>query len=155
MHHQLALKRIDVYGDEKLIAQIKRHEGERLTAYRDHLGYLTIGVGRCIDKRRTGCGISRYESTLLLSNDIERVSRAISNAMSWTESLSDARRAVLRNMAFQVGVDGLMKFKRTLNLIKSGHFEQAAVEMLDSKWARQTPQRAHELSVQMRDDVWQ
>ena len=60
--------------------QLRLDEGERLTAYQDHLGYWTIGVGRLIDDRKGG-GISPAESTMLLRHDIERVEQAIDKAI--------------------------------------------------------------------------
>jgi lysozyme len=57
---------------------------------------------------------------------------------------------VLINMAFNIGVGGLLKFKNTLAHIRSGQYELAATEMLDSNWARQVHGRAKELALQMR-----
>jgi len=58
-------------------------------------------------------------------------------------------------MAFQMGVGGLLQFKRTLGSIEDGQYGEAAVEMLDSLWAQQTPERAKRLSKQMESDKWQ
>lgn len=63
--------------------------------------------------------------------------------------------ASLLNMAFQMGVDGLLGFKNTLELIRTGSYEKAAEGMLSSLWAKQTPARAKRLAVQMRTGVWQ
>jgi lysozyme len=139
---------------DELTVQLRRDEGERLQAYRDHLGYLTIGIGRLIDERRGG-GISREESAYLLRNDIARIDRALQDRLPWIVTLSPARRGVLMNMAFQMGVDGLLGFRNTLTMIEQGEYERAAVGMLNSKWAQQTPERAHRLARQMRTDAWQ
>ena len=58
-------------------------------------------------------------------------------------------------MAFQLGIDGLLKFKNTLNLIEAGDYETASKEMLNSLWAKQTPERAKRLSEQIRTCQWQ
>jgi lysozyme len=57
-------------------------------------------------------------------------------------------------MAFQMGVDGLLKFKNTLELIKNGKYKEASDAMLDSLWAKQTPNRASRLSAQMKTGEW-
>lgn len=139
---------------ERGVAQIKRHEGRVLTAYQDHLGFWTIGYGRLIDKRRNG-GISEAEAEQLLQNDVSAVVGQLSRQISFWERLNAPRQAVLMNMAFQMGVAGLLKFKRTLNLIEAGQFSEAASNMLTSPWAKQTPRRAQEMSNQMRTGKWQ
>lgn len=139
---------------EQLVAQLRRDEGEVLYAYQDHLGYWTLGVGRLIDQRRGG-GITTEESAYLLGNDIARRAAELDRRIPWWRNLNDARQGVLLNMAFQLGVDGLMGFKNTLAMIQSGDYAGAADGMLHSLWASQTPARAQRLSAQMRTGVWQ
>ena len=139
--------------NNELIVQLRRQEGEVLHAYYDPLGYLTIGVGRLIDKRKGG-GITNVESAFLLNNDIERIRREVNDSLPWVPMLSPARQGVLYNMAFQLGVDGLLGFRNTLTMIEQGQYEKAALAMLNSKWAGQTPERALEMSNQMRLDRW-
>lgn len=134
-------------------SQLVRDEGVVLHAYQDHLGFTTIGVGRLIDKRRGG-GISEDEAMYLLDNDIKRRAEDLVRLFQWTNTLDDARFGVLLNMSFQLGISGLAAFKKTLSLIESGHYDQAAIEMLDSKWAIQTPGRANRLSQQMESGEW-
>ena len=134
--------------------QLRLDEGERLTAYQDHLGYWTIGVGRLIDDRKGG-GISPAESTMLLRHDIERVESAIDSALPWASTLDPVRKAALINMGFQLGVSGLLKFAQTLAAVKAGDYRAAADGMLASRWASQTPARARRLSDQVRSGRWQ
>lgn len=138
----------------KTVEQLRRHEGEVLHAYTDSLGFITIGVGRLIDKRKGG-GITKEESEMLLSNDINKVLSQLNDRLPWFNTLSDPRKAVLINMGFQLGVAGLMGFSKTLSLIESGQYAQAAEQMLQSKWATQTPVRAKEMATQMRTGQWQ
>lgn len=137
-----------------LIRSLRGEECEVLTEYKDHLGYSTIGVGRLIDKRKGG-GITKEESAYLLNNDIDKIVEQLDKRISWWETLDEARRGVLVNMAFQMGVDGLLGFKNTLNMIQSGRYSDAAKGMLNSLWAKQTPARAKRMSEQMRTGVWQ
>lgn len=139
---------------ERGVAQIKRHEGLVLNAYQDHLGYWTIGYGRLIDRKRGG-GISEAEAEMLLKNDIDGVVSSLKRQITFWDRLNAPRQAVLMNMAFQMGVAGLLKFKRTLSLIEAGQFSDAASNMLTSLWAKQTPRRAQEMANQMRTGKWQ
>lgn len=137
----------------RLETQLRRDEGEVLYAYSDSEGWLTIGIGRLIDKRKGG-GISQQESSMLLANDIAKVAAGVSSALPWSDQLDEARRGVLLNMAFQMGLQGLLGFKNTLSTIQAGNYQLAAQQMLQSLWARQTPERAKRLSDQMADGQW-
>jgi len=138
----------------KGIEQIKRHEGLVLHAYKDSLGYLTIGYGRLIDKSKGG-GISEAEAEYLLQNDVSIVLAALHRNIPFFDRLCIPRQAVLMNMAFQLGIAGLMKFKSTLSFIEAGDYENASANMLKSLWAKQTPNRASEMAQQMRTGKWQ
>ncbi len=139
---------------EKLVTQLRRDEGEVLHAYEDHLGFLTIGIGRLIDKRRGG-GISQEEAAYLLNNDIDTRIQALSTALPWFSRLDEARKGVLVNMAFQLGIEGLLAFKNTLKEVENGNYDKASEMMMLSKWATQTPARAQRLSRQMKTGEWQ
>ncbi len=139
---------------ENIIRSLRGEEGEVLYEYKDHLGYSTIGVGRLIDKRKGG-GITEEESAYLLNNDVTKIVEQLDKRLSWWTKLDDARKGVLVNMAFQMGVDGLLGFKNTLKMIESGQYEAAARGMLQSKWALQTPSRAKRMAEQMRTGIWQ
>ena len=136
-----------------LKSQLLREEGAKSCAYQDSLGYWTIGVGRLIDSRKGG-GLSPDEIDMLLENDIKRNYEAVLAALPWMEKLNDARQAVLIGMAFQMGIGGLLKFKRALGSIEDGQYSEAAMEMLDSLWAQQTPERAKRLAKQMETGEW-
>lgn len=132
---------------------LRGEEGEVLTEYKDHLGYSTIGVGRLIDARKGG-GITTEESAYLLSNDIQKKLSELERKLPWVKELDEARRGVLLSMAFQMGTDGLLGFKNTLEMVRTGRYTDAAKGMLNSLWAKQTPQRAKRHSEQMRTGKW-
>ncbi len=137
-----------------VIDQLIREEGEVLHAYEDHLGYLTIGVGILIDKRKGG-GITKEESRFLLLNRVKGVVEGIRKHLSWFDSIgNEPRKAVLIGMAFQMGLNGLLGFKNTLEMIRVGDYDKAAVGMLNSLWARQTPARAKRMAKQMESGEW-
>jgi lysozyme len=134
-----------------LLEQLARDEGCRLKPYRDTVGKLTIGVGRNLED----VGISKDEADMLLATDIRSADAAVSKALPWTVNIDPIRRAVLVNMAFNLGIEGLLGFKHTLDLVRAGKYEEASDAMLNSKWAEQVGPRAARLSVQMRTGEWQ
>ena len=139
----------------QLEADLVRDEGEILHAYSDNKadaetlerlrGYLTIGVGILIDPRRGG-GITREESRYLLQNRLATVFRQLDHSLPWWSKLDPVRRRVLANMAFNLGIAGLLGFHKTLTLIEEGQFNLASKAMLESKWAQQVGARADRLS---------
>jgi lysozyme len=133
-----------------ILEQLKRDEGLRLTPYRDTVGKLTIGIGRNLED----VGISKDEAEYLLANDLSKAKIELAQALPWVTNLDDARRGVLLNMAFNMGVKGLLKFKNTLALVKAGSYETAAQEMVKSLWAKQVGERADRLAMQMRTGDW-
>lgn len=135
-------------------SQLREDEGEVLHAYNDSEGYLTIGIGTLIDKRKGG-GLLPEESAFIFQNRMRILKDRIRKALPWFDELDVARQGVLLNMAFQMGVDGLLKFKNTLRHVQARQWTAASVGMLDSLWAKQTPERAERLAEQMRTGVWQ
>ena len=136
-----------------LKSQLLREEGAESCAYQDSLGYWTIGVGRLIDSRKGG-GLSNEEIDFLLENDIKIKTREVLLALPWMPRLSEPRQAVLIGMAFQMGIGGLLKFKRMLGSIEDGQYVEAAEEMVKSRWAMQTPKRAYRMAQQMETGEW-
>ena len=139
--------------NDQLIAQIKRHEGKvtqngKHVPYQDHLGYWTIGYGRLIDPKLGG-GISEGEAMFNLRNDLSNVYGELTHAYPWIEDLDAARRDVLINMCFNMGLTRLSKFVKMLAAIRAGAYEEAASELLDSRYASQVGARANELAEQM------
>lgn len=139
---------------QNLIRQLRDEEGEVFHAYQDHLGYWTIGVGHLIDKRRGG-RISARISELILNEDIDAATTELDKRIPWWRKLDEVRQAVLLGMAFQMGIDGLLGFKNTLRMVESGDYDAAGKGMLNSLWARQTPERAKRMSDQMKTGEWQ
>jgi lysozyme len=140
---------------KQLTRQLTADEGVVPHAYQDHLGFWTIGVGRLVDKRKPGSGLRPVEMEFMLQNDIEDRIKALTARLPWFTKLSEARQGVLVNMSFQLGVEGLLKFKSTLGRVEAGDYEGAAAQMLKSLWAKQTPARAKRMAAQMQTGVWQ
>ena len=132
---------------DRLVADLRTHEGFSDFPYKDSLGILTIGYGRNL----TAVGISETEATVMLENDIHTAIRAAKIVCSCFAELSDRRQEVLVNMAFNMGQFKLSRFKKTLEYIEAERFVDASHEMLDSLWAQQVHGRAIDLSKWMRE----
>lgn len=151
-----------------LIEQLKRHEGFEQDYYQCTANKKTIGYGRNVDanpfstKELAYLGrdcfntepMTEEEAEFLLVNDVNEVTALIKDHLPWAD-LCPARQAVCVNMAFNLGVSGFFKFKNMVRALHGCYYEKAAVEMLDSRWARQVSNRANELALQMSTGAWQ
>jgi lysozyme len=131
----------------KLIEELKRDEGCVLHPYRDSMDILTIGVGRNLEAH----GISMHEAEVMLSNDIDNHWKALLEALPWVEQLSEARQRAMLNMAFNLGISGLLQFKRSLAALQAGDYPRAADMFLDSHWAMQVGDRAKRVCKMIRE----
>jgi lysozyme len=136
----------DLVNHQLLWEQLIQHEGLRLKPYRCSAGKLTIGIGRNIED----VGITEEEALVLLGNDISRVIAEIDKKIPAFSSLDEIRKRVLVDMCFNLGISRLMKFRRMLAALEAGDYAQAAVEMMDSRWARQVGSRAERLKYMMK-----
>lgn len=134
--------------------QLREDEGERLTAYQDTEGYWTIGIGVLIDARKGG-GITKEESELLFNNRLNKKEMELMDKFPKYYSLDKVRQGVLLNMSYQLGVNGVLAFKKMLSAINVNDWNEAARQMKDSKWYRQTTNRAERLIKQMQTGEWQ
>ena len=133
---------------DDLREKLKQSEGLRLKPYRDSEGYLSIGYGRCLDAK----GISRAEAEILLDADIYHASaQYLKLPWSKVKSLNENRRRVIVEMIFNLGLGGVLNFKRMWAAIERADFDQAADEMLDSKWHKQVKGRAIRMADEMRN----
>jgi len=124
---------------DNLIIDIKENEGFSGVVYKDTLGFDTFGFG-------TKLPISKKESTVLLRMRLSDKIEELSRRKPLFTQLPHNVQEILAEMAYQLGVTGLLKFKKTWLYLEEGENESASVEMLDSLWAKQTPNRAKELS---------
>jgi lysozyme len=121
---------------------LKEHEGLRLKPYKCTAGKLTIGYGRNLEDR----GITEPEAFFLLTSDIHDISRELEIRIPFFNNLNDTRKAVLVDMAYNLGINGLLQFKNMLIAISHNDYVTASVAMLQSKWADQVGKRSVELS---------
>lgn len=142
----------------RIIDILNYEEGFRAKPYIDTEGYPTVGTGFLIGPK--GASLSNYTFTLpkeasdvwlqsLVNSRLAEV-RKYPNIIAALTACNDSRSDILISMAYQMGSAGLAGFKNTLAMIEQGKFGSAAEGMLNSKWARQTPNRARRHAEVMR-----
>jgi lysozyme len=119
-----------------------RDEGLRLRPYKCTQGRWTIGYGRNLDD----VGITRAEAEAMLAFDIARVRTDLDRALPWWRQLDERRQDALANMAFQLGVSGLLGFRKMLAALEVKDWPTAGKEARDSDWSKQTPARAERIA---------
>ena len=128
---------------------IKKHEGFRNKVYKDTLGKRTIGYGHlCVedwwedDKEYTQAELER-----IFDKDFDKAKEGASKLYEGCE-INDTAKGVIIEMVFQLGTTGVSKFKNMWKALKETppNYSVAKIEMMDSRWAKQTPNRAKELS---------
>ena len=125
--------------------QLRFDEGTRSKPYRCPAGYLTIGVGRNLEAK----GLAPDEIALCLENDITEAERDARALFPSFDQLSATRRAVLLNMAFNMGRDRLAGFRDLRAAIERADYAAAALAMKKSKWFTDVGERAARLMLQM------
>ena len=158
------------YDRDELVKMIAIHEGIVLNVYQDHLGINTVGIGRNLDDRGItdgelsfinktidevyDSGLTEEEAYYLCMNDIAIVEKELLANKPIVNQLSAVRQMVLIDMAFNMGVPRLMKFKNMWLAIEKVNYQLANEEMIDSRWAGQVGSRAMKLSLAMKNGEW-
>ena len=130
--------------NKEAIEQLRIDEGESLVIYYCTASAPTIGIGRNLES-----GITKEESNYLFMNDIARVNKELADTFTWYYMLSPTRRSVMVNMNFNLGLTRFMTFKKMLAALECRDYEEAANQMLDSKWANQVGERSVRLAKKM------
>ena len=151
------------YNKDLLMEKLIAHEGLRLQVYEDSLGIATIGIGRNLEDRGITpeelewmdipnmaivhtMGITEADAMYLAQNDVQIVEEELLRAHPCVDRLDAVRQLVLVDMAFNLGVPRLCKFKKMWAAVEAEDFPTAAKEMLDSRWANQVKSRATKLA---------
>jgi len=158
------------YNMTELLDQLVLHEGLELLPYEDSLGIDTIGIGRNLKHRGLSeaelghigkdlsdifeWGITKEQAYYLAKNDIEIVEKEVCEAHPCVVELDEIRQRIIIDMAFNMGVPRLGKFKKMWKAIHEEDFEEAKIQMLDSRWANQVGNRAVRLSNAMESGEW-
>ena len=138
------------YDDLK--ARIKEHEGFRDQIYKDSLGFATIGYGHLVldtDPFIEGQSYPKEHLEKVFDGDFN-IAKDNADKLIGCISLTHQAKCVIIEMVFQLGVGGVSKFKNMWKALGEGDYQTASEEMLDSRWAKQTPKRAESLSATMK-----
>ena len=123
---------------DKVVDMLKRHEGLKIFPYYCSQNKLTLGIGRNLEDK----GISKDEAYYLLNNDIKQVQEQLTKNWGVWRTFPEKARLVGIDMCFQMGITGFMSFKETRKLMELGKWLEASEEVLRSRYAIQTPNRA-------------
>jgi lysozyme len=129
----------------KMKTYIRENEGSNIVdgrhmPYKCTAGKLTCGYGRNIEDK----GISEYEATIMLDSDIADSLTDLRKIFTYDEfdTLSFNRKMALTDMVFNLGMTKFLGFKKMIQAIKDKDFDEAAIELMDSSYARQVKIRA-------------
>ena len=125
-----------------LLKRIKHHEGFRKSVYQCTEGYDTIGYGFAIKDLEMDEDIAEE----ILMRKVEKLIKRVRSKFDWLDSVPHEVQGVLVEMSYQMGLSGVSKFKKALHAMQMFQWKLAATELLDSRWAKQTPNRAKKLS---------
>lgn len=134
----------------QLQAQLIEFEGLKLKPYVCPAGKVTIGIGRNLEAR----GISREEALYLNDNDIAYYKAQCLKRIPFFSKLSPPRQNVLIDMMFNLGVSGLLSFKKMLRHLEASRFHEAAQEMVNSQWYEQVGRRSAYLTKMLLEDIY-
>lgn len=124
-----------------LIEDIKQEEGFSGTVYKCTEGFDTVGYGSRMP-------ITKEEAELLLEYRLKAMKAQLTGYL-YDIDIKDEALDILFNMAYQLGVKGVLNFKNMIKALKDNDYKEASIQMLDSLWAKQTPNRAKRLSDRM------
>lgn len=129
-----------------LIESIKESEGFRSKVYRCTEGYDTIGYGFAIKDLELDEDICHQILVKKLDDLIDNAN----DKFPFLLEIPDEKADIVYEMIYQMGLNGVSKFKLMLKALEKQDFEKASAEMLDSLWAKQTPNRALKMSNKMK-----
>ena len=135
-----------------LMERIKKHEGFVPKIYKDSLGFATIGYGHLVlpeEQWEEGKEYSKEQLEHVFKTDFNNAVGQATGLMDGM-NLDDKAREVIIEMVFQLGVGGVGKFKKMWEALRNKDYGEASFQMMDSRWAKQTPNRAESLSKVMR-----
>ena len=132
----------------RLMQRIEKEEGRRAFPYKDSVGKLTIGVGWNLDAR----GLPDSIINELFGISLQEAEEAAQGVPGYLGA-GPERQSVIVAMVFQMGLGAVLRFRNFCAAFLDGDYELAAEEMLNSKWASQTPARAAREAQIMRSGV--
>ena len=159
----MAILKEDMFGRHidmnKLINKLEKEEGVKLKKYTDSRGFATIGTGRNIQTnplpadikehlRKTG-GITKEMNNRLLAEDMQKADRVLRKAIPKFDDLPDSSKHALMQLAHVHGPTGTLEFKKLLGSVNKGDLVGASKHLMKSDFAKQAPNRANRMRVDL------
>lgn len=149
---------LSVIAKNKILSELYTEEDYRQFAYDDATGEtirapkgnLTIGIGWNIQVNGCPRSIAEYACMYF----VNAVDTELSKKLDFYNALDEVRKVALCDMGFNMGINGLLKFDKTLDCIRRGDYRSAAISMLCSTWAKMVGKRAVKLSAMMESGQW-
>jgi lysozyme len=145
---------------DKLREELKEDEGCKYEIYLDHLGLPTHGIGHLITEwdeeyeKKVGTEVSEERVNECFAKDVETVLEDCKVLYSNFDELPEEVQLILANMMFNMGRTRLSKFKKLKLAVDDEDWMEASIQMEDSKWYKQVPNRAERLCKRMREKSW-
>ncbi|PLX66439.1 MAG: lysozyme [Denitrovibrio sp.] len=149
---------------QETVRRIKIFEGYSGKPYRCSAGKWTVGYGYNFEERSFSTdvlvqilneGFTQELAEKLLILDVKEIIRTLYREFPFYKKLDEARRFVVTDMVYQLGLSGFGEFKKTLRALESENFTLASQEMKDSLWYRQSGRRSRINKDQMLTGIWQ
>ena len=135
---------------EQTKAEIKKEEGFRMETYKCTEGHLTGGYGhKMLDGETPPTDMAGW--TKLFERDFARAVSGAEELLMISPNVDDTARHIVVEMCYQMGAYGVSKFHGMLSALQESDYVTASKEMLDSRWAKQTPKRAMRMAERMRN----
>lgn len=142
-----------VMSDPFLEQRIIEHEGIKKSVYKDSLGLWTIGVGFLVDPSKNA-GLSVDECMMILRSRLEKLDKQLSQ-YNWYTNQDVVRKGVLQELAYNMGVNGLLEFKTFLAFMAARRCSEAALDLKTTKWASQVSQnRVNDILKRIREGTY-
>ena len=122
----------------KLVDRILENEGFKAKPYQCSEGVWTIGHGITY--------LTEEESKRIVADRIAEKHLGLGGTLDWYNDLPPEVQGVILEMTFQMGTSGMLQFRKMVEAMKDKDWKRASLEMKDSKWYRQTPNRCERLA---------
>lgn len=130
---------------------LTRHEGFKSGVYKDSRGFNTVGFGRCLDTNP----LTRDEALYLMQGPLTAARTDLVTSFAWFPILDAIRQAVLMDLCYNIGIAGVLGFKKMISAMAAGDYDSAAAELMNSQYATQVGSRAKELAQMLKTGDWQ
>lgn len=146
-----------------ILELLEHEEGYRSKPYYCSEKFPTVGIGQKIGPKNANLDlyqftVSRDVAYVWLGETVEKLQGQLSSSsatmLAW-KNLNQARRDILTSMAYQMGFDGVCKFKKMIAAAERSDFSEMSRQALDSRWAKQTPRRANRHAEVIKTGTWE